>query len=149
VVDSELESVQARLGKRILAKTPVLQIPSRLWGRLTGAAGIGADARWQSLSRAARCSLVRQICRTELFVSGKSLNKEEFVTCGGARLDQVDFRTMQSRITPGLFFAGELLDIDGITGGYNFQAAWTTGWIAGNAMAEWLPSECFAPGPEK
>ena len=74
--------------------------------------------------------------RTELEVNGKSLNKDEFVTCGGVSLREVDFKTMESRITPGLYFAGELLDLDGITGGFNFQAAWTTGWIAGHAMAE-------------
>jgi predicted flavoprotein YhiN len=73
---------------------------------------------------------------TELPVRGKSMNKEEFVTCGGIPLPEVDFKTMGSRITPGLHFAGEALDIDGITGGFNFQAAWTTGWIAGHAMAQ-------------
>ena len=72
--------------------------------------------------------------RTEFQVTGKSLNKDEFVTCGGVRLGEVDFKTMQSRRCPGLFFAGEVLDIDGITGGFNFQAAWTTGWMAGHAM---------------
>ena len=63
------------------------------------------------------------------------MNKEEFVTCGGVRLGEVDMATMESRICPGLYFAGEVLDIDGITGGYNFQSAWTTGWQAGRAMA--------------
>jgi predicted flavoprotein YhiN len=63
------------------------------------------------------------------------MNKEEFVTCGGVSLAEVDMATMESRICPSLFFAGEILDIDGVTGGYNFQAAWTTGWQAGNAMA--------------
>jgi predicted flavoprotein YhiN len=76
------------------------------------------------------------LVRTELLVTGKSLNKEEFVTCGGVRLREVDFRTMDSRLCPGLHLAGELLDIDGLTGGFNFQAAWTTGWIAGRSMAE-------------
>ena len=70
----------------------------------------------------------------EFEVVGKSLNKEEFVTCGGVRLKDVDFRTMESRVCAGLYFAGEVLDIDGITGGFNFQAAWTTAWIAANAM---------------
>ena len=73
--------------------------------------------------------------RSEFTVSGKSLNKEEFVTCGGVRLKEINFRTMESLKCPGLYFAGELLDLDGITGGFNFQAAWTTGWIAGTAMA--------------
>jgi predicted flavoprotein YhiN len=68
-------------------------------------------------------------------VTGKSLNKDEFVTCGGVRLDEVDFKTMESKISSGLFLAGEVLDIDGITGGFNFQSAWTTGWIAGQALA--------------
>jgi predicted flavoprotein YhiN len=79
--------------------------------------------------------LIQQLLRSEFSVSGKSLNKDEFVTCGGVRLSEVNFKTMESKICPGLFFAGELLDIDGITGGFNFQAAWTTGWIAGKAMA--------------
>jgi hypothetical protein len=68
-------------------------------------------------------------------VTGKSLNKDEFVTCGGVQLREVNFKTMESRICPGLYFAGELLDIDGITGGFNFQSAWTTGWLAGQALA--------------
>ena len=78
---------------------------------------------------------IQQLIRTEFQVTGKSLNKDEFVTCGGVRLSEVNFKTMESRICPGLYFAGELLDIDGITGGFNFQAAWTTGWIAGHALA--------------
>ena len=64
------------------------------------------------------------------------MNKEEFVTCGGIPLEEVDMKTMESRKVPGLYFAGETLDIDGITGGFNFQAAWTTAWIAGQSMAE-------------
>ena len=80
-------------------------------------------------------SLVKQLTATELPVRGKSLNKDEFVTCGGVKLSEVNFKTMESRICPGLYFAGELLDVDGITGGFNFQAAWTTGWLAGRAIA--------------
>ena len=68
-------------------------------------------------------------------VTGKSTYKDEFVTCGGVALGEVDFKTMQSRKQAGLFFAGEVLDIDGVTGGFNFQSAWTTGWLAGVAMA--------------
>jgi predicted Rossmann fold flavoprotein len=77
-----------------------------------------------------------QLTAADLAVVGKSLFKDEFVTCGGVRLSEVDFKTMESRVCPGLHFAGELLDIDGVTGGFNFQAAWTTGWLAGQAMAE-------------
>ena len=85
--------------------------------------------------QAAQHRLVQQLIRTEFAVTGKSLNQDEFVTCGGVRLGEVNFKTMESKVCPGLFFAGELLDIDGITGGFNFQAAWTTGWLAGKAMA--------------
>ena len=99
------------------------------------AAGIDRETRWTTLSRANATALAHLLARTELEVNGKSLNKEEFVTCGGVNLREVNFKTMESRITPHLYFAGELLDIDGITGGFNFQAAWTTGWIAGHAMA--------------
>ena len=103
---------------------------------ITGAgAGIGAETRWAELTRSARHRLVEQLTRTELQVIGKTLNREEFVTCGGVRLSEVNFKTMESRRCPGLYFAGEVLDIDGVTGGFNFQAAWTTGWIAGRAMA--------------
>src|SRR5213079_710677 len=106
-----------------------------LWEQLTLAAGVPADTRWSAFPRAAQQQLLRQLLRSEFTVSGKSLNKDEFVTCGGVRLNEVNFKTMESKLCPGLFFAGELLDIDGLTGGFNFQAAWTTGWLAGKAMA--------------
>jgi predicted flavoprotein YhiN len=79
--------------------------------------------------------LIQQLTRTEFQVTGKTLNQDEFVTCGGVRLSEVNFATMESRCCPGLYFGGELLDIDGLTGGFNFQSAWTTGWIAGKSMA--------------
>jgi predicted Rossmann fold flavoprotein len=110
-------------------------LPGRLWQELVLIAGIGRQTRWSELSRAARHRLIEQLIRTEFPVTGKSLNKDEFVTCGGVRLGEVDFRTMESRVCPGLHLAGELLDIDGLTGGFNFQSAWTTGWLAGHAMA--------------
>jgi predicted Rossmann fold flavoprotein len=121
---------------RLLVKTPFAPLPSRLWEKLVLAAGIPRELRCADLSRAAVHALLQQLTRTELKVTGKSLNKDEFVTCGGVRLSEVNFQTMESRICPSLYFAGELLDIDGVTGGYNFQAAWTTGWIAGHAMAD-------------
>jgi predicted Rossmann fold flavoprotein len=110
-------------------------LPARLWEALAAQAGVGPQARWASLSNASLRALAGQLTRMELAVSGKSANKEEFVTCGGVPLREVNLKTMESRICPGLFFGGELLDIDGLTGGFNLQAAWTTGWIAGRAMA--------------
>ena len=120
---------------KLIVNSPIPPLPARLWEQLVCASGLSRETRWSALSRAAQHKLAQQLRRTEFAVSGKSLNKDEFVTCGGVRLSEVNFKTMESRICPGLFFAGELLDIDGITGGFNFQAAWTTGWIAGRNMA--------------
>ncbi len=120
---------------KFISNFPVAPLPSRLWEQLVIASSIARDARWADLSNAAQHKLINQLLRSEFSVTGKSLNKDEFVTCGGVKLNEVNFKTMESKICPGLFFAGEVLDIDGITGGFNFQAAWTTGWIAGRAMA--------------
>jgi hypothetical protein len=120
---------------RFIVNTPPAALPVRLWEQLVLASGIAHDTRWAALARSAQHKLTQQLLRTEFPVTGKSLNQDEFVTCGGIRLGEVNFKTMESRICPGLVLAGELLDIDGITGGFNFQAAWTTGWIAGQAMA--------------
>ena len=113
-------------------------IPGRLWKRLVtaAAAGGGADAlHWPHLTKAVARRLAAQLGACRFPVDGKSMNKDEFVTCGGVHLGDVNFKTMESRKVDGLHFAGEILDIDGITGGFNFQAAWTTGRIAGEAMA--------------
>jgi hypothetical protein len=131
----ELNAHRQTFPARFVAKTRLAPLPSRLWEQLVLAAGIPRDTRWASLTRAQAHALTQQLVRTKFLVAGKSLNKDEFVTCGGVRLGEVNFKTMESRICPGLHLAGELLDIDGLTGGFNFQAAWTTGWIAGRAMA--------------
>lgn len=132
---AEFQARRAAQPGRLVANSPLDPLPARLWEALVREAG-AAEAKWATLSRPAARRLAELLTRATLPVSGKSLNKEEFVTCGGVRLRDVDFKTMESRAQPGLFFAGEVLDIDGITGGFNFQAAWTTGWIAGNAMAQ-------------
>ena len=120
---------------KLIVNFPIAPLPSRLWEQLVLAPGIARDTRWAALSGAAQHVLNQKLLRSEFPVTGKSLNKDEFVTCGGVRLNEINFKTMESKICPGLFFAGEVLDIDGITGGFNFQAAWTTGWIAGRALA--------------
>ena len=130
----ELESRRRSRAARFLVNAPIAPLPARLWEKLVLAADIPADTRCSALSLAAQHKLIQQLLRTEFPVTGKSLNKDEFVTCGGVRLREVNFKTMESRVCSGLFFAGEVLDIDGITGGFNFQSAWTTGWIAGRAM---------------
>lgn len=110
-------------------------LPRRLWTALAGHAGIDPQQRWGDLGRAARDRLVVALIATRLQTSGQSTHKEEFVTCGGVDLREVDFRTMESRLCPGLHLAGEVLDIDGVTGGFNFQSCWTTGHLAGLALA--------------
>ena len=134
-VHAQLQSMRESNPNRRVANSPLGGLPLRLWEQLTRQAGIDPEIRWTTLSRERGKALASLTTRTDLTVHGKTLNKDEFVTCGGVNLREVDFKTMESRIVPGLYFAGELLDLDGITGGYNFQAAWTTGWIAGNAMA--------------
>jgi hypothetical protein len=111
-------------------------VPKRLWQRLATAAGIDPDQRWADVSKMQLGALSAQLKQGLFTVQGKGEFKEEFVTCGGVDLDEVNFKTMESRRCPGLYFAGEILNIDGVTGGFNFQAAWTTGWLAGRAMAE-------------
>ena len=124
---------QAQPAKQVV-NFPVAPLSARLWTQLVAASGLAPETRWAALSRAGRRDLLHQLLRTEFRVTGKSLNKDEFVTCGGVRLSEVDFKTMGSRLCPGLFFAGEVLDVDGVTGGFNFQAAWTTGWLAGQSL---------------
>jgi predicted Rossmann fold flavoprotein len=133
---AEFQSRRASQPAKAIVNFPLAPLSARLWEQLVLASGIASDARWSSLSGSAQHKLIQQLLRSEFPVTGKSLNKDEFVTCGGVRLNEVNFKTMESKICLGLFFAGELLDIDGITGGFNFQAAWTTGWLAGRAMAE-------------
>ncbi len=133
-LETLLAARQVNLKKQIATWNP-FALPSRLWERLIIAAGITPETVWTSVSNTSLQALASQVAAAEFTVEGKSLNKDEFVTCGGVRLREVDFKTMESRVCPGLHFAGEVLDIDGVTGGFNFQAAWTTGWLAGRAMA--------------
>ena len=132
---AELEKARADNPRKQLGTWCPIGLPARLWEKLLNAAGIKLETQWAVVPGAAMRALATQVVEGEFAVSGKSTFKEEFVTCGGVRLSEVDFKTMESRLAPGLHFAGEMLDIDGITGGFNFQAAWTTGWLAGKAMA--------------
>jgi predicted Rossmann fold flavoprotein len=132
---AEFQKRRERDGAKLVANLPLAPLTARLWEKLILAAGLARETRWSSLTRPQALALAQALVRTEFAVKGKSLNKDEFVTCGGVKLSEVNFKTMESKLCPGLFFAGELLDIDGITGGFNFQAAWTTGFIAGNSMA--------------
>ncbi len=122
---------------RTLVRSKVFDaIPRRLWERIVESVGIAEDSPWSQLSKKAETKLIQELVAATFSIQGKTTNKDEFVTCGGVCLKEVDFRSMESRKVPGLYFAGECLDIDGITGGFNFQAAWTGGRIAGLAMSE-------------
>lgn len=116
-------------GQMMHAKNP-FGLPQRLWHFLLQQAGIHEEVRWADLPAKEQHKLIRCLTGMEFPVKGKTTFKEEFVTCGGVRLSEIDPNTMESRIAPGLFFAGEIMDVDGITGGFNFQHAWTSGWIA-------------------
>jgi predicted Rossmann fold flavoprotein len=134
-IRAEFQSSRESYPNRRVLGSAIGMLPARLWEQLAIEAGIGEETKWTTLSREQANTLSRSLHGTELEVNGKSLNKEEFVTCGGVDLREINLKTMESRITPRLYVAGELLDVDGITGGFNFQAAWTSGWIAGHAMA--------------
>jgi predicted Rossmann fold flavoprotein len=127
---------KTEMPKKFIAANCPVPLPRRVWERLTASVGIREGDRWAELSNQALNQLLQELTHGEYTVTGKGAFKEEFVTCGGISLKQVDFKTMESRCCPHLYFAGEILDIDGITGGFNFQSAWTTGWIAGQAMGE-------------
>jgi predicted Rossmann fold flavoprotein len=120
--------------QKIINRNP-FALPNRLWEYLLIESGINPDMRWADLPAAQQNKLIKNLCANEYAVKGKTTFKEEFVTAGGIQLHEIDFNTMQSKKHPGLFFAGEIINVDGITGGYNFQNAWTTGWIAAKAIA--------------
>ncbi|NCF84371.1 MAG: aminoacetone oxidase family FAD-binding enzyme [Verrucomicrobiaceae bacterium] len=123
-------------GKRQLpVRTPFTEVPIRLWVRLLERDGVSEGQLWSQLTRDQLKALVEQLHQATFEVRGKSMNKDEFVTCGGVDVREIDLKTMESRRCPGLFFAGEIMNVDGITGGFNFQNAWTSGYHAGMTMA--------------
>ena len=121
--------------KKIINKNP-FDLPQRLWEYHLQRCEINPEIRWADLPAKQQNILSKQLCAQQFQVKGKTTFKEEFVTAGGIRLNEVDANTMQSKIVPNLFFAGEILNADGITGGLNFQHAWTSGWIAAKEIAD-------------
>lgn len=118
---------------RLIANEGIPILPRNLWKKLIEMSGVPSTLRWSHLSSSLLQNMVQQLSASTFEIDGKSTYKDEFVTCGGVALNEVDFKTMQSKRVPHLYFAGEILDIDGVTGGFNFQNAWTTAFIAGNA----------------
>lgn len=111
-----------------------IDIPHRLWQYFLTRAEVSEETRWSEVSKKHINQLINELTQGQYQISGKGVFKEEFVTCGGVSLKEINFKTMESKISPGLHFAGEVLDIDGVTGGFNFQSAWTTGYLAGLGM---------------
>lgn len=123
-----------RAAQKLVNKNP-WQLPQRLWEFMLQQCEISPDTRWADLPARAQNKLIKELVNSEFSVTGKTTFKEEFVTAGGIKLSEIDPQTMMSRKLPRLFFAGEIMDVDGITGGFNFQHAWTSGWIAAHSIA--------------
>jgi predicted Rossmann fold flavoprotein len=122
-------------GKKVINSAYIFTIPKRLWERFVELADIGSEVRWADISKKQLNVLIQELVNATYYVNGKTTFKEEFVTAGGVNMAHIDLGTMESKIVSRLYFAGEVLDIDGITGGFNFQAAWSTGFVAGKNMA--------------
>lgn len=134
VLEDLNDAKQALAKKLVVGNCPFPTLPKRLWERLCLAADVLPTLRWADVSKEKTKRLAGEIAAGQFAVSGKSTFKEEFVTAGGVDLDEVDFKKFESKKLRGLFLAGEVLDIDAITGGFNFQAAWTGGYLAGKTV---------------
>ena len=152
-VREQFDKLRKHNGRTLVRSKVFEAIPRRLWDRIVESAGIADDTPWSQLSKKIETKLINELIAAKFSIQGKTTNKlkvndslvakgmkkevpAEFVTAGGISRKEIDFRTMESKIVPNLYFAGECIDIDGITGGFNFQACWTGGRIAGLAMAE-------------
>ncbi|MBD2388480.1 NAD(P)/FAD-dependent oxidoreductase [Cylindrospermum sp. FACHB-282] len=133
-VRQKLLAVKQEWPQKAIALHRGIDLPHRLWQYIIARAEITTEDRWAGLPNKKLNQLVLELTQGEYLISGKGAFKEEFVTCGGVKLKEVNFKTLESRLVPGLYFAGEILDIDGVTGGFNFQSAWTTAYLAGKAM---------------
>jgi len=138
--ETDIQTFFARMrnqkGQQFVKSKLFDELPRRLWEKILSYVKIEGTLQWAQLPKKLEAQLIKELITATFQVRGKTMNKEEFVTCGGIRLKEVNFKKMESRVIPHLYFAGECLDYDGITGGFNFQGAWTTSYIAGIAMAE-------------
>ena len=124
-----LKDLKLEHSKKVVSKKSPFEFPNRLWEKLVEASTISSETKWADVSKKQLIDLANQLTNGEFQVNGKSTFKEEFVTAGGIDLKEVNFKTMESKLFPNLFFAGEIVNIDAITGGFNFQNAWTSGYI--------------------
>ena len=133
-VENRLNRMKSGNLKSYLKNIYPENLPKRFWLSLLDKCSIDQDKQWAQISKKEVAQLCQALVASQLNISGQNRFKDEFVECGGVALNEIDFKTMESKICPGLFFAGEILDVDGITGGFNFQNAWTTGWVAAQHM---------------
>ena len=131
----KFQQVRFDIAAQKISNRNPFSLPHRLWQYLLLQSGINEDMRWADLPAREQNKLIKNLCAQEFAINGKTTFKEEFVTAGGVVLDEIDYNSMESKIVPNLFFCGEVTNTDGVTGGFNFQNAWTTGWIAANAIA--------------
>jgi len=129
-----LKEIRTVHAKKIVANKAPFSIPNRLWEKLVLASGISVEQKWADINNPQVQQLAQQLTQSKFQINGKSTFKEEFVTAGGIDLKEVNFKTMESKLLPNLYFAGEILNIDAITGGFNFQNAWTGGFIIANNL---------------
>ena len=129
-----LKNIKSNCTKTSIGNAYPKALTKRFWLQLLVKCSISKEKNWSEISKNELNQILENLLNCELDVLGKSRFKEEFVECGGVNLKEINFKTMESKIIPGLYFAGEIIDIDGITGGFNFQSAWTSGWIAGSNM---------------
>ena len=124
------------LSKKLVRNTPLFELPKRLWVKLVQASAIADELRWADLNKLQLQSLLKQLTKAVFQVHGKSTFKEEFVTAGGIDLKEINFKTYESKLFKNLFFAGEIINIDGVTGGFNFQNAWTGAYLAAQELSK-------------
>ncbi|MBK8621266.1 MAG: NAD(P)/FAD-dependent oxidoreductase [Saprospiraceae bacterium] len=136
ISEDDIRALKDSMAKKKVITNARYDIPARLWTFLTESVLTDKDKNWASLSKEELNLLVKQLKNYALEVKGKTTFKEEFVTAGGVSLSQIHFKSFESKIHKGLYMAGEVIDIDAVTGGFNFQAAWTGGFLAGKSMAE-------------
>ena len=129
-----LRELKLEHAKKAVSKKSPFDLPNRLWESIVLASEIEAETKWADLTKIQLTNLINQLTNAEFQVNGKSTFKEEFVTAGGINLKEINFKTMESKILPNLYFAGEIVNIDAITGGFNFQNAWTSGFIVANNL---------------
>jgi len=132
----ELVELKSENAKKKVLKDPKYGLPARLWAALVASVGIEENENWADLSKAKLAALAQVLCACKLEAQGKTTNKDEFVTCGGVDLGEIDFRTMEVKQHQNMYIIGEILDIDAVTGGFNFQAAWTEAWIVAQSIKE-------------